>query len=268
MEDLYEHHDPDLVYVTESIPGLGCPDSFNEEFLEGCHCNPNSGCTDPSHCSCLKGTEPLYDNNSRITGPLPLYPVFECNSKCSCKGLCQNSVIMKGPIKELKIRKISHEKGFGVFCKDKILKGSFVCTYSGEIIGLDVGLKRAKEQQDNKKSNYILFVKEYFSTESISTVIDPTMIGNIGRYFNHSCDPNLVMIPVRVQNMIPHIALFASMDIPIGTELTFDYGNTSLDRNITISNFSLKALTEDERIKLVKCICGSKNCKKYLPFHK
>lgn len=269
MEDSYDHIDSSLIYVTESIPGVDCPDSFHEEFLEGCRCNSKSQCIDPSHCSCLKGTKPLYDENSRITWPLPLYPMFECNSKCSCKGECKNSVIMKGPIKNLYVQKISNDKGLGVFCKNKISKGSFICTYSGEIIGIDEGLKRTKEQQEKRKSNYILFVKEYFATESVSTVIDPTIIGNIGRYLNHSCDPNLVMIPVRVQNMVPHIALFACTDIPSGTELTYDYGNTSTDRNIVQANINNALLTLDERTKLVKCLCGSKSCcKKYLPYHR
>ena len=269
MEDFYNHPDPSLIYVPESIPGVDCPDSFEEEFLEGCNCSSYESCTDPSKCSCLKGTEPMYDESSKIRWPLPLYPVFECNSKCSCNTICQNSVIIKGPIKDIYITKISRNIGYGVFCRKKITKGSFICTYSGEIIGTDEGLKRAKEQQVNKKSNYILFVKEYFSTESISTVIDPTMIGNIGRYFNHSCDPNLVMIPIRVQNMIPHIALFALKDIQSGTELTYDYGNSSTNRDITHTNLNLESLTQEERNSLVKCLCGSKNnCKNYLPFHR
>merc|ERR1712150_27193 len=126
---------------------------------------------------------------------------------------------------------ISSDKGFGLFCKNKIVKGTFVCTYSGEIIGLEEGQRRTKIQQDQNKPNYILFVKEVFSIGPLSTVIDPSTIGNIGRYCNHSCDPNLIMIPIRVQNLIPHLSLFATKDIPENTELTFDYGNpsTSLD---------------------------------------
>ena len=39
------------------------------------------------------------------------------------------------------------------------------------------------------------------------------VIGNIGRYANHSCDPNIVIVPVRIQTVIPHLALVASRDI-------------------------------------------------------
>ena len=269
MEDSYEHIDSSLVYIPESIPGVDCPDLFNEEFLDGCDCSSDISCTDQSKCSCLQGQVALYDKDSKIKLPLPLYPVFECNSKCSCNKSCKNSVIQKGPIKNLYIKHISNDKGLGIFRKNIIPKRSFVCTYSGEIIGYEEGHKRAKEQQKNKKSNYILFVKEYFSSESISTVIDPTVIGNIGRYFNHSCDPNLVMIPIRVQNMIPHMALFAVKDIPIGTELTYDYSNASTDKNVILPNCNLESLSEAEKEKLIKCLCGSQDiCKSYLPYHK
>ena len=35
------------------------------------------------------------------------------------------------------------------------------------------------------------------------TIVDPTVLGNIGRYLNHSCCPNLAMLPVRVDCMVP-----------------------------------------------------------------
>ena len=36
------------------------------------------------------------------------------------------------------------------------------------------------------------------------------VIGNIGRYLNHSCDPNLSLVTVRSSCMVPHIALFTN----------------------------------------------------------
>ena len=38
-----------------------------------------------------------------------------------------------------------------------------------------------------------------------------TFVGNIGRYANHSCAPNLTMHPVRSElASVPHLALFAN----------------------------------------------------------
>jgi len=94
-------------------------------------------------------------------------------------------------------------------------------------------------------------------------------IGNIGRYINHSCDPNLIMVPVRVSSMVPHLALFARKKIKKGDELCFDYGD--LDRE-TSSKMSLA--TDDVESEAVsksgtnrtRCLCSSDNCVGVLPY--
>ena len=268
IDDSYEHLDPSIVYTSISIPGVGCPEFFDEEFLEGCSCDISTNCTEL--CSCIKGTVSFYEENLRIKWPITKYPIFECNMKCQCsKRFCKNSVIKRGPIKGLFVKHVSKEKGLGLFCEHKITIGTFVCTYAGEVIGVEEDQKRAKIQQEAGKPNYIIFVKEFFNNAPLLTVIDPTVIGNIGRYCNHSCDPNLIMIPIRIENLIPHLALFASKDIPEGTELTFDYGNPSkiieAEQNIT----NIESLTNKESEMLVKCLCNAQeNCRKFLPYHK
>lgn len=266
MEDFYEHLDPSIVYTSSSIPGSGCPDYFYEEFLEGCICT-GTNCLEHS-CTCLKDVEHSYDEDKKLKWPLSSYPIFECNTKCNCSQTCKNRVIQKGPTKNIYIKQVSEQKGLGLFCKNDILKGTFVCTYSGEVIGVEEGRKRAKAQQDKRAPNFILSVKEYFSTGPFVTVIDPTVIGNIGRYCNHSCDPNLFMIPIRIENMLPHLALFASKNVAAETELTFDYGNPSRT-SPTDETANLEYLTLEEKQKLVICSCDAKDqCRKYLPFHK
>ena len=39
------------------------------------------------------------------------------------------------------------------------------------------------------------------------------VIGNIGRYLNHSCEPNLEMVTIRSSSMVPHLALFTNRDV-------------------------------------------------------
>ncbi|KAL1183552.1 hypothetical protein V6Z11_A02G190800 [Gossypium hirsutum] len=56
--------------------------------------------------------------------------------------------------------------------------------------------------------------------------IDASKYGNISRFINHSCSPNLVNHQVLVDSMDchrAHIGLYASQDISVGEELTFDY---------------------------------------------
>lgn len=57
------------------------------------------------------------------------------------------------------------------------------------------------------------------------TIIDPTFIGNIGRYLNHSCDPNTHVVPVRINSVVPVAAMFALRDVQPGEELVYDYGS-------------------------------------------
>lgn len=58
-------------------------------------------------------------------------------------------------------------------------------------------------------------------TEGI--VIDGTVFGNIARFFNHSCDPNMKWIKVWSGKKYPLVAFFCRRNIPAGTELTWNY---------------------------------------------
>lgn len=73
-------------------------------------------------------------------------------------------------------------------------------------------------------------------------VIDGRLYGNVSRFFNHSCDPNLfpqhVFVDTHNKNF-PWLSLFALKNIRAGDELTWNY------------NYSDKKC---------KCFCGSYNC--------
>ena len=111
-----------------------------------------------------------------------------------------------------------------------------------------------KKEQDE----YISYILEDFTKEKKIFAIDPTIIGNIGRCINHSCDPNLSKHLVRVDTMYPRVALVAEKDIEAGTELTFDYG--SQENKHSSSN-------TEESIPGKKCLCKSGKCRGFLPFH-
>ena len=83
-------------------------------------------------------------------------------------------------------------------------------------------------------------------------------IGNIGRYINHSCNPNLTMIPVRVDTMVPHLALFVRREVKLGEELCFDYGD--FDRK----NSTGEVLRDN--VVRTPCLCSSVHCAGLLPF--
>ncbi|OEL35682.1 hypothetical protein BAE44_0003298 [Dichanthelium oligosanthes] len=77
-------------------------------------------------------------------------------------------------------------------------------------------------------------------------------MGNISRFMNHSCAPNVFWQPVQFDHeddRHPHIMFFALKHIPPMTELTYDYGDIGADSSGVHS----------PRAK--NCLCGSLNCR-------
>lgn len=150
-------------------------------------------------------------------------------------------------------------KGWGLKTLQDITKGQFVCEYAGEIISFHEAKRRTQQNQGDH--NYIIVIKEHIKNgQTLCTHVDPVYRGNAGRFINHSCDPLLVMIPVRIDSLIPVLALFAVKDIAKNTELTFDYSGVSSESCKVIQQTSSR--TESRK----KCSCGSVNCAGYLPF--
>jgi len=180
-------------------------------------------------------------------------PIFECNSMCKCTRDCSNRILQRGILVKLKVLK-SKEKGWCVYTDAPISKGQFVCEYTGQFISTNEANERWK-LYDIKHSNYILVLREYIASRDVfyRTNIDSTIIGNVARYINHSCDPNLAMFAVRVDSLIPRIGLFAAKDIDKNQELTFSYGTT---HNTVDSNPKNQ----------IPCHCGTAYCCKYLPY--
>ncbi len=147
-------------------------------------------------------------------------------------------------------------KGKGVRAKEIIKSGSFLCEYMGEVVCKNEAEVRFNQRSMLNEPNFILVLREFYSNNDHTqiTCIDARNYGNIGRFINHSCDPNLVVIPVRIDNIIPHAAFFALKDIECGQEVYYDY------------NGGFEGLSNDESKN--KCFCMSAKCKGYLPANK
>ena len=73
--------------------------------------------------------------------------------------------------------------------------------------------------------------EKYYDSRSIGcfmfriddeVVVDATLVGNAGRFINHSCDPNCASRIIQVEGA-KHIVIFAERPIEAGEELTYDY---------------------------------------------
>lgn len=242
--DEYEHTVADVMYVVNNIPGPGIDTAdFEAEYAIGCSC-----VTECYNCSCTHGSANYSD--ARIVHEKLSGPVFECHARCKCGPNCGNRLVQNGPLNCLIVREVAG-KGLSLFTNKLIKKGQFICEYAGEVIGLQEARRRVEINKQRGAMNYVLIVSEHAGNRVTVTCIDPKYFGNIGRYANHSCDPNSVLIPVRVEGIVPRLCLFASRGIKNEEEVTFDYAGAMVN--------SVHYLSD------TPCLCGSNNCYRYLP---
>lgn len=240
--DEYEHAIPGVMYTVHNIPGPGIDlEEFESEYSLGCSCTIRC-----SNCFCTRGSPNYKDGcilDEKLSGP-----IVECNPYCTCGENCNNRVVQNGPVDSLIVSEIDG-KGHGLFTSKLIKKGQFICEYAGEVVGIEEARRRVEANKNTM--NYVLVVSEHIGDRVIVTCIDPKYFGNIGRYSNHSCDPNTNLVPIRVEGPVPRLCLFASRDIEIGEEITFNYAG-----GVTNSVHNLSH---------TPCLCGSNNCSGYLP---
>ena len=189
-----------------------------------------------------------------------LNPIIECGDECKCDDDCLNRVVQTGTKFDLEVFKCNNqEKGYGLRAKEKIPVGSFVIEYKGEILGIEDGERLYKERCEKNEPNYIMILKENYLKDNSSqvTVIDAKNYSNKARFINHGCDPNLIVIPARVNNIIPHAALFAIRCINEMEELCYDY-------NGSLGNFQDQNIISHNLTSSIKCFCKAQNCRGFL----
>ncbi|KAL9686201.1 hypothetical protein QQ045_023656 [Rhodiola kirilowii] len=215
-------------------------------------CNCKTGCAvGEPQCSCAgkNGGFVPYIINGVLVDRKSL--IYECSPSCVCAATCRNRASQGGLKFLLEVFK-TKDRGWGLRSWDAIRAGSFICEYAGEVISGRTGLV----------DDYIFDSSRTYQPLEVSLgepdedpkiplplVINAKSSGNVARFINHSCSPNLFWQPiVRYTNNAPtlHVGLFAITHIPPLTEFTFDYGLVK---------------TNDAQKK--RCLCGSQKCRGY-----
>ncbi|XP_066215875.1 histone-lysine N-methyltransferase EHMT2 isoform X3 [Saccopteryx leptura] len=237
------------------VDGEPCPEDYKyiSENCETSTMNIDRNITHLQHCTCVDDCSSSnclcgqlsircwYDKDGRLLQEFnkiepPL--IFECNQACSCWRNCKNRVVQSGIKVRLQLYRTA-KMGWGVRALQTIPQGTFICDrYVGELI--------SDAEADVREDDSYLF--DLDNKDGEVYCIDARYYGNISRFINHLCDPNI--IPVRVfmlhQDLrFPRIAFFSSRDIRTGEELGFDYGDRFWD---------IKS-------KYFTCQCGSEKCK-------
>ncbi|KAK3013073.1 hypothetical protein RJ639_009912 [Escallonia herrerae] len=211
---------------------------------------------------------------------------IECvKGTCPCGELCSNQQFQKRKYAKLKCFKCG-KKGYGLQLQEDLPKGQFLIEYVGEVLDMHAYEARQKEYALNGHKHF------YFMTLNGSEVIDACAKGNLGRFINHSCEPNCRTEKWMVNGEVC-IGLFAMRDIKkvdslrtsrsgyfvekvvlclsAQSELMVLY--LCLGRNcilLPIDMDSGEELTFDYNYVRVfgaaakKCVCGSSQCRGYI----
>uniref|UniRef100_A0A1B6ECU3 Histone-lysine N-methyltransferase n=2 Tax=Clastoptera arizonana TaxID=38151 RepID=A0A1B6ECU3_9HEMI len=235
-----ESEPEDFVYIVENCFTSNINIDRTISSLQSCKCRDvcSSG-------SCLCGKVSIrcwYDDEGKL---LPEFNfadppmLFECNQACLCNRLtCKNRVVQHGITARFQLFRTKGNKGWGVSTLRVIPKGSYVCEYIGEII--------SDCEADTREDDSYLF--DLDNRDGETYCIDARRYGNIARFINHNCVPNLLPVRVFINHQdlhFPRIAFFANRDIEANEELGFDYG----------AKFWII------KYKLFTCTCGAENCR-------
>ncbi|CAG2057271.1 unnamed protein product [Timema podura] len=259
-----------FTYINHYIAGDNVTIPKSPPF--GCLCEPE--CTIGSFCcGKLWNSRSAYGRDQRLLAELGT-PIYECNKLCRCPPNCRNRVVQNGRVIDLAVFRTKNGCGWGLKAMQVIGKGAFVCEYTGEVI---------TNKEADKRFNYAftgdktyLFGLSYNSKTNYPYSVDGSLFGNITRFINHSCDPNIVVYPVWVDCLdpnIPRLAFFARRMIRRGEELTIDYMCQLKEEEEIISETFLSSQCQDPTLLsehaswnglTITCKCGADSCRKYL----
>ena len=161
-----------------------------------------------------------------------------------------------------------HHRHVGLRCTKDLREGQFIDTYRGEIITNEEADRR-EEQAAKGKASYLYSLDKHVHQNGLKQedcyVIDGEFMGGPTRFINHSCEPNCRQYTVsynKNDQRIYELAFFAYVNIPAGTELTFDY----LDKDEDVEEVggddvpSTQGTYGDDK-SVMRCQCGSKKCR-------
>jgi len=209
----------DFLYITDNCFTSPLHIERTINSLQFCQC---AGDCSSSNCKCSSlSFRCWYDDDGKLVPEFNFNDppmIFECNRACQChRTSCNNRLVQHGITCRLVLFRVEN-KGWGVRASQPISKGSYVCEYIGEII--------TDFEADQREDDSYLF--DLDNKDGDTYCIDARRYGNIARFVNHSCDPNLIPVKVFIDHQdlkFPRIAFFAVRDIEVNEELSFDYGD-------------------------------------------
>lgn len=183
---------------------------------------------------------------------------MECVGDCGCGTGCQNQRFQEKLFANVTVFK-TEKKGYGLRAGADLRPNDFIFEYIGEVIN-EAAFRRRMHQYDGEGIKHF-----YFMSLNRGEFIDATKKGNLGRFCNHSCNPNCYVDKWVVGEKL-RMGIFAQRSIKAGEELVFNYnvdryganpqpcycgepnctgfigGKTQTERGTKLSNATIEAL--------------------------
>ncbi|KAL1853832.1 histone methyltransferase set2 [Paecilomyces lecythidis] len=140
---------------------------------------------------------------------------MECVGDCGCGSDCQNQRFQRKEYAKVAVIK-TDKKGFGLRAETDLRPHQFIFEYVGEVIN-EAQFRRRMRQYDEEGIKHF-----YFMSLSKGEFVDATKRGNLGRFCNHSCNPNCYVDKWVVGEKL-RMGIFAERHVKEGEELVFNY---------------------------------------------
>lgn len=163
---------------------------------------------------------------------------MECGEDCGCGSACQNQRFQRRQFADVTVIK-TEKKGHGLRANTNLKANDFIFEYIGDVIGENAFRKRMQNYDQEGIKHF------YFMSLTKGEFVDATKRGNLGRFCNHSCNPNCYVDKWVVGDKL-RMGIFAERKIQAGEELVFNY---NVDRY---------------GAEPQPCYCGEPNCTGYI----
>ncbi|EKG19683.1 WW/Rsp5/WWP [Macrophomina phaseolina MS6] len=140
---------------------------------------------------------------------------MECVGDCGCGPDCQNQRFLRKQYADVTVFR-TDKKGYGLRANTDLKPNDFVYEYIGEVIN-ERAFRGRMVQYDEEGIKHF-----YFMSLSKGEFVDATKKGNLGRFCNHSCNPNCFVDKWVVGEKL-RMGIFAERHIKAGEELVFNY---------------------------------------------
>lgn len=247
---------PEFTFIIENFLAddinttlLESPSKSSPLIIKGCKCAKGE-CNKASNCCPKLVGEKFAYKSDRQGNPILSFKKFEkiveCGKFCKCGPNCINRVSQKPSTVPLCLYK-TENRGWGLKATTKIKQGTFILEYRGELLGHHEAGKRTENQ-------YLFDLNMDRASNGFYT-IDANFYSSLGRFVNHSCEPNAKMWFINDSIQEPKsqkLCIFADRDIKADEEISIDYSPRDC---VPVDRLN------SSHSHVVECLCGTKSCR-------